>query len=218
MRRIIASMMAMFALASAAATELTPLLSKGDLGVVLADVRFPASLDRDLMSGLTNRLLIRTTLEHTGRRVQRSTELAIRYDLWDERFTIETRLDGIATVNTTLAGVQEVRAYLRRLRFANLYETADLNRSTPLIVTAELLLNPIDRERMENIKKWVAENSTRASLDPAGALGANDASLANALFNKIFEQYASGSDVAAIWQQRHSTLPFTLDALTDDER
>ena len=218
MRSLIARLIAMFALASAAAAELTPFLSEGDLGVVLIDARLPASLERDLTSGLTNRLLIRTTLDHMGRRTQRSAEVAIRYDLWDENFTIETRIDAITVARTTLSSVQEVRTYLARLRLAKLFDTAGLNRSTRLSITAELLLNPIDRERMENIKKWVAENSTRAPLDPAGALGANDASLANALFNKIFEQYASGSDMAASWQQRVSTLPFTLDALRDDER
>jgi hypothetical protein len=145
-------------------------------------------------------------------------EIAIRYDLWDEVFTLVTRLDGAAPETTTKRSAQDVRASIDRIRLARLFGTTDIDVSSELIVHAELLLNPIDRERMDNLRKWVAENSTRRSLDPAGVLGAADATLANAVFNKIFEQYASGSDVAAVWQQRISTPRFKLEALPHDGR
>lgn len=201
------------------AAELSAFAEEHRLGVTLSGVRFPDSLSKDLMSGLTNRLLIRVTLEQPGQPTrQRSAEIAIRYDLWDEIFTCATRLDGAAPESMTKRNVQEVLRLLDRIRLRGLFGTADISGGADLILHAELLLNPIDRERMENLRKWVAENSTRRSLDPAGALGASDESFANAVFNRIFEQYASGADVAAVWQHRMSTPRFTLDALTHDGR
>jgi hypothetical protein len=127
-------------------------------------------------------------------------------------------LDGEAQESATRRNVQDILAWLGRIRLPRLFGTTGISNDTALIVHTELLLNPIDRERMENLRKWVAENSTRRSLDPAGVLGASDVSLANAVFNKIFEQYAAGSDVAAVWQQRVATPRFTLEALSHDGR
>jgi hypothetical protein len=218
MKRIVAIVMMVFATASSDAAELTPFLEDDALGVLVAGMAFPENLNTDLESGLTNRILIRITLEQAGRRAQRAAEIAIRYDLWDESFTILTRLDDVTVDNVTRRSVQEVREFIARIRLARLFKTADLDVSGDLALAAELLLNPIDRERMENIRKWVAENSARPPLDPAGALAANDTSLANAVFNKIFEQYARGSDLAATWQQRVSARPFTLEGLNHARR
>jgi len=213
--RALLSMIVMLAGVNAQAAELTAFVENGQLGIALNDAQFPDSLQKDLMSGLTNRLLIRITLEQSGQSTrQRSAEIAIRYDLWDEAFTCATRLDGAAQESSTKRSLQEVTAWLDRIRLPRLFDTRDVDNAAALIVHAELLLNPIDRERMENLRKWVAENSTRRSLDPAGALAASDASLANAVFNKIFEQYASGSDVSAVWQQRITTPRFTLETLS----
>jgi hypothetical protein len=217
--RQLLTMIVMLAGMNAPAAELTAFVENGQLGIALNNASFPASLQKDLMSGLTNRLLIRITLEQSGHSArQRSAEIAIRYDLWDEAFTCVTRLDGAAQESFRKRSLQEVMAWLDRIRLPRLFAAGDVGNATALMVHAELLLNPIDRERMENLRKWVAENSTRRSLDPAGALAASDASLANAVFNKIFEQYASGSDVSAVWQQRVATPHFTLEALSNDGR
>jgi hypothetical protein len=218
MKGAAAVLMMLFAIASSPAAELTPFVEDGELGVLVTGMAFPEKLNADLKSGLTNRILLRLTLEQAGRRAQRAAEIAIRYDLWDESFTILTRLDGAVVDSITRTSVQEVRAFIDRIRLTRLFKTADLPASDEMTMNAEVLLNPIDRERMETIRKWVAENSARPPLDPASALAANDTSLANALFNKIFEQYASGSDLAAIWQQRLSTRPFTLDGLNHARR
>jgi hypothetical protein len=196
------------------AAELAVFREADALGVTVQGVRFPNNLQKDLVSGLTNRLLIRITLEQTNQRArQRSAEIAIRYDLWDENFTTVTRLDGNAVDTQTQRSAQDVTTFLNRIRLIRLFPTAGMDARSELSVRAELLLNPIDRERMENIRKWVLDNSARPQLDPAGALAASDASLANAVFNRIFEQYASGSDLAAAWQLDVSTPPFTLQAL-----
>jgi hypothetical protein len=215
MRRFIASALVLLATAHSTAAELRPFLHEGELGAVLVGIDFPANLENDLGSGLTTRILIRFTLEQPGRPLKhRAAEITIRYDLWDENFAIVTRVDGTAIERGVRKGMRDVRAFLGQIRLPGLFYTAGIAGSDKLTMRLDMLLNPVDRERLETIRKWVAENSKREPLDPAGVLGASDGSLANALFNKIFEQYARGSEVAAIWQRTVSSMPFTLESLS----
>ena len=80
---------------------------------------------------------------------------------------------------------------------------------TDLTLRVEVLLNPIDREKMQMIRKWVAQNSTP---EVAGRQGI---SVSNAIFNRIFEQYADGSDVAAVWRTAVQSARFRVDSLRE---
>jgi hypothetical protein len=81
----------------------------------------------------------------------------------------------------------------------------------------EILLNPVERERIEAIKKWVAENST---YTPADTTGFSDkrvgSSRSNEIFNKIFEQYAGGAKVVAAWKESAFSKPFKIGGPTDE--
>src|SRR5688572_4142781 len=74
--------------AVAFAATLAPTLTNGELGVRIDALPFPATLSRELESGLTNRLYVRVSLFDGQTLVQmRTVEIAIRYDLWEETFT-----------------------------------------------------------------------------------------------------------------------------------
>lgn len=213
------SILLVLATASSFAAELTPLLHDGHLGVRIQGSSLPDSFRRDLTSGLTNRLMIRLTLHQAGREIhERSVEIAIRYDLWDETFAMTTTLDGVSVETEVRREAQQVIHKLQEIRLPELFPTGAVPTDGELTIQALVLLNPIDRERMEAIRKWVAQNSSRSSLDPAAALGAGDTSVSNAIFNRIFEQYASGSDVASAWQQKLTTKPFRLNDLPHESR
>jgi hypothetical protein len=216
MKALIAILLAL-ASASTLAAELTPERQNGQLGARIQGSSLPDSFRRDLTSGLTNRLLIRLTLHHAARELHiRSVEVAVRYDLWDEKFIMTTRLDG-ATVDTiALLDVQQVMQRLQDIRLSGLFATSNVPANSDLVMRAVVLLNPIDRERMDAIRRWVEQNNSRSSLDPAGALGVGDISISNAIFNRIFEQYASGSDAASAWQQTLATRPFRVDRLSNE--
>jgi hypothetical protein len=85
-----------------------------------------------------------------------------------------------------------------------------------LQIHADVLLNPIDRERMDKIRQWVAANTTGSSSGPQSATRTTSAS--SELFARIFEQYAAGKDVASVWRRTLASRPFRLDELTDDAR
>ncbi len=142
----------------------------------------------------------------------RAVEIAVRYDLWDEQFTTTVTLDGLQTDAKTITTMEQMQAFLRRLPLPHLFASNGLERAHALTLTAEILLNPVDRERMEMIRKWVAQNNIGPG--DVGRRGGGD--LAVAIFNKIFEQYCEGADVAAIWRETSVSRPFRLEELADE--
>jgi hypothetical protein len=206
--------MATFALLLHAAigwtAQLTPSLEGGQLSVLVESTALPDALRKDLTSGLTNRILVRVTLSRDAEIVQqRAVELAVRYDLWDERFVMSVTLDGVEAEARSLKSLDEMQAVLRQLRLPRLFATTGMTATELHTITAEILLNPVDRERMEMIRKWVAENS----IAPADIGGRNMGGLSLAVFNRIFEQYAKGARIAAIWRETLTSRPFRLEEL-----
>jgi hypothetical protein len=198
----------------ACAAQLTPAFDNGQLGLTLESAAYPETLRKDLTSGLTNRILVRVTLARGNEVVRRrAVEIAVRYDLWDEHFVTTITLDGVETDARTLQNMEQMQAFLRRLQLPRLFETEGLQRQRPFTLTAELLLNPVDRERMEMIRKWVAQNNIGPG-DLDGRNGGGD--VAVAIFNKIFEQYARGADIAAVWSETSVSRPFRLEELVDE--
>jgi hypothetical protein len=205
------SILLLLAPVSAFAAELSPLRQENQLGARIYGSSFPESFAHDLTSGLTNRLIVRFTLHQAARELsRRSVEIAIRYDLWDETFTVTTSMDGVSVESAVCREAEQVIRRLQEIRLPELFSTSGVPPDSELVIRAVMLLNPLDRERMDTIRKWVAQNSRRSSLDPAGALSARDISLSNAILERIFEQYASGGDVVAGWQQALATQPFDL--------
>lgn len=198
---------------STLAAELVPQRQGSHLGARIQGSSFPDSFRRDLTSGLTNRLMIRLTLQQGDRELHtRSVEIAIRYDLWDERFTMTTRVDSVVVDTTVSQEVQQLMQKLELIQLPELFATSSVPGDSTLAMQAVMLLNPIDHERMDAIREWVAQNSSRSSLDPAGAMSVGNMSVSNAIFNRIFEQYTRGSDVASAWKQT-LTRSFRVDSL-----
>lgn len=217
--RALISILLLFAAAGALAAELVPLRQEDRLGAHIKGSSLPDTFRRELTSGLTNRLMIRVSLHQADREVRnRAVEIAIRYDLWDEQFTLTTRLDTVIVDTAVVREVQQVIERLQEIRLPGLFPTSSVPANGDLVMRAVVLLNPIDRERMEAIRQWVGQNSSRSSLDPAGAMGVGDLSVSNAIFNRIFEEYARGSDVASAWQQTVTTAPFRLDRVPQESR
>ena len=208
----------MLSLKRLSAAEVVPILDNQRAGVAVRQLAFPDTLDRDLKSGLTSRLLLRVILLAQSRPLARQTvEITVKYDLWDETFAVAVNVGDTVTVRQTLSSLAAVRAWLEDLRLPSLFPSNALDASRPLVMQVDVLLNPIERERMEQIRKWVAENTTHtAPVDPdrpASTAPLAD-STADLIFNRIFEQYAAGAEVASGWHLSLASKPFTLKELT----
>ena len=212
MRRTIALLLLLLlASAGANATEVAAFLRDGALAARIDAMNYPATLPNDLTSGLTNRLYARMSLFDGDDMIrQHAVEFTIRYDLWDEKFSVVRSMDGKVIESRSLATLAEVQAFLAALPLPRLFDTAGLPATRALVLRAELLLNPIDLEKMRMIRKWVAQNSTPQVGEDQGI------SMSNALFNRIFEQYADGSKVAAVWRADVASAPFRIDALSHE--
>jgi hypothetical protein len=192
------------------AAELTHFIADRKLGARVQALAFPESLRKDLRSGLTNRLLLRVSLlQGEQPRGTAAVEIALKYDLWDERFQSELSINGAAASSPGLRTVEEAVSWLSDLRLPGLFDAPASGGTFTLRV--EALLNPIERERLERIREWVKENSNYVPID-GGARGTASEAGSNAIFNRIFDQYASGDDVAAQWRQEVVSAPFSVSA------
>ena len=198
------------------ATQLTPLLQRGELGVDLKGASLPPTLRKDLVSGLTNRIVIRVTLVRSGQPVtQRLVGFAIKYDLWEETFSVKVEVDDMPVSASTGQSLDEVITMLSDLNLPHLFPVDASTPDKSIVLTAEILFDPIEKERMEEIRKWVAENN-RSGPPEASSLSAGlpaPRSTSARLFNRIFEQYAAGASVAATWKQTVTSKPFKLEEL-----
>jgi len=198
------------------AAQLTPLLQRGELGVDLKGATLPPTLRKDLVSGLTNRIVIRVTLVRAGQPVaQRLVGFAIKYDLWEETFGVKVEVDDMPVSASTGQSLDEVITMLSDLNLPHLFAVDASAPEKSIVLTAEILFDPIEKERMEEIRKWVAENN-RSGPPEASSLSAGlpaSRSTSARLFNRIFEQYAAGAPVAATWKQTVTSKPFKLEEL-----
>jgi len=203
---------------AAIGADLIPVMRDLHLGVSIRAVTLPPTFPKDLVSGLTNKLLIHVSLFSGARQVDRKTvEISIKYDLWDETFKLTMTVDeAVVAVRTNLAR-EAINAFLADIRIPDLFAASEMREDGAAALRVEMLLNPIERERIEAIQKWVAENST---YTPADTPGFSDkrvgSSRSNAIFNRIFEQYARGADTAAAWKESLSSKPFKIGEVGDE--
>ena len=192
--------------AGARAAELAALAEGEYIAARLQALGFPDSLRKDLRSGLTNKLLLRVTLQDGARTLATANaQIAVQYDLWDERFRTELSVNGAVLSTLELRTVEETVAWLNDLRLPRLFKAPAA--ASALKLKAQVLLNPIERERMEHIREWVKDNSSYVPLE-GGTRGASPETGSNAIFNRIFEQYAAGEDMAAQWRIEVESQPF----------
>ena len=194
------------------AAELKLFLKDNQLGALIHEVQYPDSLSRDLTSGLSNKILIQFTLSVDSRpSLQKYVEIIVKYDLWNENFHLSTSGDG-KNVSQNFKNIKEVLAWLKELKMEALFQMKNLDRAQAVSIQSQILLNPVERERLEKVKKWVTQNSTStAPSEPGRSLSTAGRSSRSTLFNKIFEQYSDGQNVAAIWKTDLSstTLPLS---------
>lgn len=208
--------LALGAVADAWGAEVAPTVDDGRLGVALRAVSLPPTIRKDLVSGLTNRIVIRMSLLTSRQLVaQAMVGVAVKYDLWEETFTVKVDVDDRPGTAITAHNVDEVVAMLTNLNLPHLFSADAAGAASVLQVTAELLFDPIEKARMEEIRKWVEENDRIAPPDVASLSSVLPAprSPSARLFNRIFEQYASGGSLAATWKQTLVSKPFKMDEL-----
>jgi hypothetical protein len=204
------------------AAHLTPTLAKEQIGVLITDARLPRTLADDLRSGLTTRILIQVELLQQSRSLGHwDVEVDLRYDLWDDDFAATFRIDGAIVSAQTLGKLHEVTAMLSHLTIPELFPASGLAGARDLVMTARLLFNPLEKEQMEEIRKWISANSRPTPNVTTGGGGGMAApqppSESRSLFDRIFEQYAAGASVAAPFADSAVSKPFNMNELSHEK-
>lgn len=204
MTRILCLMAVLLFGAATQAADLSPVIRDDHIGARVRGLALPESLRKDLRSGLTNRLLLRITLLEGEQTIATANvEIALKYDLWDERFRSALSVNGVQQNAPELRTVEDAWKWLVDLTLMPLFDRRAT--TTAETMRAEALLNPIERERMDQILEWVKRNSRYVPLEgPSSA--ASDSS--NSIFNRIFERYAADPDSVAQWREEVRSAPF----------
>jgi hypothetical protein len=198
--------------APAAAAQLTPAVRDHALGVHMVGIAWPATLAKDLVSGLTNTLLMHVALLSDSRRLdQKTVVVTIKYDLWEETFALTLTVNDAVVLARTDQRQPQIEAYLANLDLPDLFAASEVPKDGTATLRVDMLLNPIERERLDAIKKWVIENNTSIPADTSGFSDKRvGRSRSNEVFNRIFEQYAQGADAVATWKESVSSSPFKI--------
>ena len=215
LKLLLLAILALAGLTKVWGAELVPTLEDAQLGGTLRAVNLPPTIKKDLVSGLTNRIVIRISLLSSHEVVAQATaDVAVKYDLWDETFAMKVSVDDRPVASRTGYDVDDVISALANLDLPHLFQADSASRGT-LQLAAEVLFDPIEKARMEEIRKWVAENDHVPPPDAAAlsSLLPVPRSASARLFNRIFQQYASGASLAATWKQTVVSRPFTMDDL-----
>jgi hypothetical protein len=206
----------------AVAARLTPWMGSTGLGVAITQTALPRTLRSDLSSGLTNRIVLQIELlQNTARVRQRTAEVTVRYDLWDEIYRMTVTLEGTAVISQTYTRVDEVTRALSSLRLPGLFAASDLPESARLQLAVKIVFDPIEKARLEEQRRWVQENTAPAPRPAApnlpeigpGAQASAPAPQQHSLFDRIFAQYAAGATVAGTWQDSGSSPEFDLQSV-----
>ena len=204
----------------AVAARLTPWIASTGLGVAITQIALPSTLRSDLSSGLTNRIVLQILLlKDTARVRQRTAEITVKYDLWDETYRMTVTLEGTVVMSQTYTRVDEVMSALSSLRLPGLFATGDVPDSARMQLAVKIVFDPIEKARLEEQRQWVRENTAPLPAAPnvseigPGARASAPVPQQHSLFDRIFEQYAAGATVAGTWQDSGSSLEFELKGL-----
>ena len=202
------------------AARLTPWIASTGLGVAITQIALPPTLRSDLSSGLTNRIVLQILLlKDTARVRQRTAEITVKYDLWDETYRMTVTLEGTVVMSQTYTRVDEVMSALSSLRLPGLFATGDVPDSARMQLAVKIVFDPIEKARLEEQRQWVRENTAPLPAAPdvteigPGARASAPIPQQHSLFDRIFEQYAAGATVAGTWQDSGSSLEFELKGL-----
>src|SRR5262249_18764662 len=128
-----------------------------------------------------------------------------------------TAIEGRAAVARTYPTLDQVLVFLTDLSLPGLFSPDPSLAGKSLALRAEVLFDPIDKARMEEIRKWVEENSRSRPPDVTSLSSGlpSPEPARNRLFDKIYAQFALGASVAAGSRQTLESRPFGLDDLQD---
>lgn len=228
---------------TANATELSVKLDSQALSVIVNDIDYPESLvAKELKSGLPNDINILINIRQGNTVIFATTvNYSITYDLWDEVFVIRS-VKGEQPPTIERIEQQEIERFIQSFHLTSEKAHDLLKTNLSYHLQMRVLANPVNTERINKIKAWIASSQGHkvdeeannkalivANTTPAArggqapATGISQSTNLNTigsarprfqkLFDQILEQYITEDEIPALWSSEVITLQFSLDNL-----
>jgi hypothetical protein len=143
-----------------------------------ADVEFNDVVDeplrRKLTRGLPTTILFTALLERAGASAPIATTVQscrITWHVWEELYRVDVSRPG--TTGTKRHWTPTVRGVLRRCAAAEgllVAEAAQVPRGMALVLKGTVRVNPVSKELLDKIKRWVSRPSSTATAAPGSAI------------------------------------------------
>lgn len=206
------------------ATQLQSDIEGNSVNVMVKDIDYPAQfVEKELDSGLPNTINIFVTMMSGSEVVYGfSVNYHVVYDLWDEVYVLKQQTSKGVNLTKTFRSKSLLLSYMQRFEQKAFYLVDDLAKHKALMLTAQVVVNPVETERIKKIQAWIANSKGfEAKLDsnnklqvvsnsPTGSVAARAATGSGPRFQKLFDnilaQYMNSDELPALWRSKKVTI------------
>ncbi len=194
MRNIIIIFLLILISIKVSASEVVPVKYADYLGVKLNLEGIPFEvLKKDFASGLTTNILIQANISTNKGSDVSNVIVGVFYDLWDEIYNV--KISAMYFNDVVIFGkITDLNNYIKYLKIKKLYPMSKLYKDGHCRINIRVEINPIQKEKMALIQKWISSNSITTMSGDSGIKITSLGMHFNELFNKIFNQYTSKAD------------------------
>ncbi len=186
------------------ASSLIPFRSGASLGANLKITELPKELfKKNLKNGFTTTLLYKVSIQNPKGPLPANQQVfTVYYDLWNEEFYANFPL-APGKKPAVLRTPEEVMARMEEVVFLPLTPLVELDPQAPIQIKAQVYLDPIQKDRLAAVGKWISENS----------LSIERTSSPNSVFSALVNQYLNEGLASLSWKTEISSKPFRVSDL-----
>ena len=191
----------LFAAAAEAAEGLRVFQSHGAIGIQTTELKLPTEiLHKSAKSGLSTTFLAIVSV-YAPDKLLHSQEWSIKYhyDLWDENFILQIK-GPKKVLEMSFKNEAELFAGLAKLKLVGLWPPHQLG--AQLQFKLQLILDPVDKEKAQQIRKWISQNilpQTTGNPNASSLLSNSTPLHFSGLFQKILNRDGNSNQTQGLW-------------------
>jgi len=147
--------------------EISARIADNKLIVIVDDIKYPNSIiDKELRSGLPNDISLILSINQQEKKIIAIRQnYQITYDLWDEIYTVKITKNTVANSTRRLKSHAELMAFINRIELNSKEAFAQLKTGMTYQLRGQVMINPVETERIDKIRAWIASSQGHA-IDP----------------------------------------------------
>ena len=227
---------------AASAIDIQPSVKGKHLHAGLSNISYPDRfITKEVNSGLPNQVTVWMTLSEGGKQLHLvNQQLQITYDLWDEVYRVQVNGSGQTSVQFVATDNRALQQRLRHLQLGQLTQLVNLNPALTYRLSAQVIVNPVQTERIRKIQAWLASSKGFTPSEASGdrqntslmrasvRAGGQDVTPETGgvrssgprfkkLFDQILEQHMD-DDIPALWRSDVVVVEFQPEQLSNESQ